>query len=446
MSGMHGLFWRARAGRWGALALAAGVLAGCSVFEGEDRLPGERLPVRAQEAGADAAGLREERPLPAPRTLAAWTQTNANPAHNGGHVAGPGRPAVAWTGDAGTGSSDDSAVTAAPVVAEGRVFTLDAAAEIAAFDAASGAERWRTSLVPNEEEEGEEGFGGGLALAEGRLVITTGFGEVLALDPASGEVFWRRQLGAPMRAGPAVSEGLIVAVTRDSRAFGLALADGAVLWRHQGVEARAGFLGGASPALAGGLAFVPYPSGELVALEARTGRQVWGAVMTGGRRGLARSAITDLTGDPVVAGPLVIAANQSGRIAAFEGSTGQRAWTRAIGATRPIWAAGDSLFLVSDTARAMRLDARSGRTLWERALPAFGDPEDREDPIAYSGPVLVGGRALLTDSEGNLWSLDGTTGEGEIVADLPAGAVTGLVAASGTLYTLTDDADLVALR
>ncbi|GMG84252.1 outer membrane protein assembly factor BamB [Paralimibaculum aggregatum] len=424
---------------------ALALLAGCSLFEDDEVLEGTRLPVR--QAVAQASGdVVIRRPLPPAISIESWTQTGGNAAHNSGHLSAPLGFQKVWSADAGEGISDDSLITSAPVVGNGLVYTLDAAATVSAFDAGTGALRWEADLTPNEDEEGEEGFGGGLALAGDRLVATTGFGEVVVLSSGSGEEVWRRRFGAPFRAGPAVEGGLIVAVTRGSEAFGLALTDGAVLWRVQGVSADAAYLGGASPALAGGGAVVPFASGELVALEARSGRRFWGAVITGGRRGLARAAITDLTGDPVILGPLVVSANQSGRTAALETRTGRRIWTRALGATQPIWAAGDSLWLVSDTAELLRLDAATGQTLWQRALPAFEDEEDREDAITYSGPVVVGGQVILTDSLGNLWSLNAVTGEGGVAAELPEGSITGPVVAGGTIFILDDEAGLHAYR
>jgi outer membrane protein assembly factor BamB len=429
-----------------ALLLAPALLAGCSLWEEEERLAGERVPVRSLPEQGEEGDRVIARPLPPAQAIEAWTQVAANAAHNAGHLAGPAEPARVWSADAGTGSSSDSFITAPPVVGGGLVFALDAAAGIRAVDAASGALRWETSLVPNEEEEGEEGFGGGLALDGGRLFATTGFGEVLALNPASGEVLWRRAFGAPFRAGPAAADGLVVAVSRASTAFALSAQTGEIVWRVQGVGAEAGFLGGASPAVGGGGAVLPFSSGELVAVDAVTGRRLWGAVITGGRRGLARASITDLTGDPVLVGPIVVSANQSGRIAALETRSGRRLWTREIGSTQPIWAAGETLFLVSDTAELMRLDAGTGETLWSRALPAFEDPDDREDPITYSGPVLVSGRLLVTDSLGNLWSVDARTGEGAPVAQVPDGSTTGPVVAGGTVYVLSEDAELHAYR
>ncbi|MCH8169344.1 MAG: PQQ-binding-like beta-propeller repeat protein, partial [Proteobacteria bacterium] len=208
----------------------------------------------------------------------------------------------------------------------------------------------------------------------------------------------------------------------------------------------AGLLGGASPAIAGRLVALPYASGELVGVDGGTGRRLWSAVLSGGRRGLARSAITDISGDPVMVGPYVVAANQSGRMVAIDTRNGQRVWTRGLGSAAPIWAAGDTIFLVSDDAKLMRLSVRDGRTLWFSQLPAYEKPKKFKHPISYSGPVLVGGRLLLTDSVGNLLSFDAVSGAAQTGARIDGGSMTGPVVAGGVVYVLSDNGKLHAFR
>jgi outer membrane protein assembly factor BamB len=384
-------------------------------------------------------------PLPPAQSNTEWTQTNGTASHNLGHLAGPGSLSRAWTGAAGEGGSDDGAITSAPIVVGGNIYTLDAAANVTSFNAGSGAQHWRISLAP-EGESGKEGFGGGLAATGGTIYATTGFGEVLAISAASGEILWRQGFGAPFRAAPAAVQGLVVAVTRDNRSVGLDGATGKIRWRMQAASSEAGLLGGASPAIAGRLVALPFASGELVAVDGGTGRLLWSAVLSGGRRGLARSAITDISGDPVMVGPYVIAANQSGRMIAIDARSGQRVWTRNVGSAAPIWAAGDTIFLVSDDAMLMRVSARDGRTLWLNQMPAYEDPEDFEDPISYSGPVLVGGRLLLTDSLGNVLSFDAASGAALPGARIDGGSLTGPVVANATVYILSDNGTLFAFR
>ncbi len=434
-----------------AAVLAAGCLSasGCGVFdyfEEEEILEGERIRLRDRTTrDATLAATLTAPPIPAPASNNAWTQTNGLPSHAAGHLNGPRALSLSWSKDVGAGSGDDARITSAPVAAGGLIFVMDADATVSALDLSSGAEKWSVDVSP-EGEDGDEGFGGGIALGQNIIVVTTGFGEVLGLSPASGEILWRQALGAPIRSAPAVSGQTAVVVTRDNSAFGINVSDGTVIWRLQGVLAGAGFLGGASPAIAGPLAVLPFTSGELVGASVNTGRRAWSAILSGGRRGLARSAISDITGDPVIAGPIVVAANQSGRIVAIDGRSGSRIWTRSIGAVGPIWAAGETIYIMADDAKLMRLSLVTGDTLFSTQLAEYEDPEDREDPIAYSGPVLVGGQVLVSSSDGELISFDPLTGEERARHDIGDGSVTGPIVVNGWVYVLSDDGVLYAFR
>lgn len=423
-----------------AIALA-GVLSGCGLFDDDERLEGDRIRIRDALTSGQERDLAAATALPAARLNDDWTQTNAQSDHAAGHLSGPSAPRLVWSADAGAGGQ----ITSGPIVVGGRIYTLDGESVVAAFETGSGDNVWRKSLAPEGEGE-DDGFGGGLAADGGRIFATTGFGEVLGIEPASGEVLWRYRASAPFRSSPAAAGGVVVAVTRDNEAVALNAADGQLLWRVAGVTSAAGSLGGASPAISGELVVVPFGSGEVVGVQRSTGRQVWSAVLGGTRRGLARGSIADVTGDPVIAGRAVVAANQSGRMVALDGQTGQRGWTRTLGSTGPLWAAGGSIFVVTDSAVLVRLSLSNGRTVWSTEMPAFEDLEDREDAIAYSGPVLAGGRVFVTDGLGNLLSFDPDTGaQGETV-DLSSGSITGPVVAGGTLYVLSDDGVLQAFR
>jgi len=139
-------------------------------------LPGERISVlrleRQLEPDPRLADLRVE--LPAPVTNPAWPQAGGNPDHAMGHLALADQPREVWRADIGSGSSSDTKLLAQPVIADGRIYTLDTDYQVTAFDPANGKQLWRT----NVERENESGgaLGGGVAFADGRLLATTGFG------------------------------------------------------------------------------------------------------------------------------------------------------------------------------------------------------------------------------------------------------------------------------
>ena len=177
-------------------ALAAG-LAGCGggsltdiskklenpFAKKEKPLPGERIAVITDPTltELDSAGAGPVS-LPQQQANASWSQPGGTPSNNPGHLALSGDVRKVWSADAGTGSSSSGRLSAVPVVADGKVFTLDAAGRVSAFSSASGAKLWATSVTP-ENEKSKEGFGGGLALDGGRLYVATGYGTVVCLDP-----------------------------------------------------------------------------------------------------------------------------------------------------------------------------------------------------------------------------------------------------------------------
>lgn len=428
----------------GVLALAG--LAGCGVFDSEEeRLPGERIPVRqaAPERTAPPERLAEAAALGTPVALSDWTQPNAVASRAPGHIEGPRGLTEAWRTDVGAGSGDGW-ITAPPIVADGTLYALDAEATVTALDAGSGETLWSVSVAP-EGEDGDEGFGGGLAWLDGRVFAATGFGEVVALGARDGAELWRRDLAAPIRAAPAANEGRVIVVTRDSTGFGLDAATGAIDWRVQGAPGATGVLGGASPATSGQIAVLPFASGELVAVLSATGRRLWTEPLSGGP-GLGLTEVTDVAGDPVIFGAGAIASSATGTMVAIDIRNGRRGWRREIGSSNPVWAVAASLFAVDSDARLLRLVGATGETMWSTQLPLWEDPEDRETAIAYGGPVAASGRVYVTSSDGALLAFDAQTGEEVARTDLPGGSITGPVIVGGTLYVLSDDGVVHAFR
>ena len=79
-------------------------------------------------------------------------------------------------------------------------------------------------------------------------------------------------------------------------------------------------------------------------------------------------------------------------------------------------------------------------------LPRYEDPEDLEDPINWFGPVLAGDRLVVASSTGDAISISPYTGQLLGRLDLPGTPTVAPVVADNTLYFLTEDADLVAVR
>lgn len=425
-----------------AAALALGlVLAACQ--RADPPLPGERLPVRPQEATLAATGELRPLALPPARANADWTHPTGTAGGRIEHPALSAAPQLRWSVDIGRGSARRTRLITAPIVGGGLVYALDSAGTLTAVTPA-GRIAWRTSLAP-EGERAEAGFGGGIAYGDGSVFVTTGFAEIVAVDAATGGVRWRYRLEAPARAAPTVADGRVFAVARNDTAIALDAASGQLLWRIAGAGADAALLGGASPAAQGPLVVLPFSSGEILGVVARSGTQAWGQAVTGGRRELVRNRINDVTGDPVIAGDVVYASNQSGRTIALDRLTGERRWTMPEGSYGPAWPVGDSIFLVSDIGTLVRAEAESGRIIWSQQLPQYRDRRQRE-ALVHHGPVLAGGRIWVAGSDRLLRAFDPATGSPLGAVTLPAPAAAGPAIAQGVMYVVTTDGRLHAFQ
>lgn len=433
-----------------ALIVALGGCAGITEFvEGaqDAPLPGERISVialqRTLQPDPNITGVDVR--LPEPRLNEDWPQAGGRPTHAMHHLTGGGTPpSRAWTASAGRGAGAVARLTAAPVVAGGHVFVLDAGGSVAAHRANDGRRIWRYSIVPEGEDRGA--IGGGLAHDGGVLYLATGYGEAIALEAESGAEVWRRKIGTPLRGSPTVAAGRLFTVTYDNQLYALDAEDGDVAWTHVGIAEDAGIVGAASPAVDGGVVVAPYSSGELVALRIENGRPVWADSLTrvGGATPLAE--LNDINGSPVIDREIVVAAGHAGRMVAIDLRSGARLWEQEIASLQTPWVAGDFVFVVTTEAQVICLARDTGRIRWVRQLPRYEDEERRRDSIEWSGPVLASERLFVVSSRGDGVFVSPYDGETVDRVELPDGTSLPPVVAGGTIYVLTDDGDLVAYR
>lgn len=427
--------------------LAPLALAGCSSWFGEAKkpLPGKRIDVLPPHQGLAVSPNDTARVVvPEPMRNASWPVPGGNAAHAMGSLALGADLHEVWRASIGQGAAYRRMLTASPVVSGGTVFTMDAAGIVTAIRFADGRRLWRRN--PKAPKDRSQNVGGGLSIAGDLLYAATGRAELVAIEAKTGAIRWRQPIDEPARAAPAIGDGKLFLPTMNGELLALSADKGERLWSHRSEIAPVGVLGEPTPALAGDLVIAGFSSGELSAFDATSGVVQWsdnlGATF-GAESPANLSAVRAL---PVVNNGVAYAVSLGGLLVAEDIHSGRRVFFREVASGETPALAGDWLFLLSTSQHLAAIGRTDGLVRWITEMPSFKNPKHERGPILWHGPLLAGGRLLLAGDNGELASVEPTSGAILERRRLPGPAALAPVVADATLLLLLRDGTLTAWR
>ena len=121
-------------------------------------------------------------------------------------------------------------------------------------------------------------------------------------------------------------------------------------------------------------------------------------------------------------------------------------WDREVVGIESPWVAGDYLYLLTTQSEVVAISRINGKVHWVRGLPRHEDPEELEDPIIWSGPVLASDRLIVAGSNQEALAISPYSGRILGVVEMPDSVTIAPIVANGSVYFLADDAKLVAYR
>ena len=397
--------------------------------------------------------------LPDPMTLDQWALPGGTPEQAPMHTDAGKDLAVAWKKGFGSSRGRNAHVMAPPVAVNGKIYVMDGHAAVSALDARTGAQVWKVDLRGKSRRD-TVAFGGGLAIAEGKVVVTSGYRFVTQLNADTGEVLWRTAVEQPIHSAPTISGGRIFTVAIDNTLLTFDFATGKEGWTYQALSESARILAASSPAVSGDTVVAAFGSGELIALRAANGNDLWSDSLSRASRTNALSEIRDIAGRPVIYQGDVVAVSHSGVLSSTDLRTGQTRWSLPItGITTP-WVAGDVVYVVDMAGKLYCLARETGLAYWVTDLGLgrekagfFGNLGRQASktnkagtrPI-WSSPILASGRIVLASNTGELVAVNARSGEVEKSVKLGEPVTVGPIALGENLYFVTDEARHIAVR
>jgi outer membrane protein assembly factor BamB len=248
-----------------------------------------------------------------------------------------------------------------PIVVKDRLYFMDKDGTFRALNADTGKVEWKRKIGSLNASAP--------AFAKGRLfAVNLEPHQAVALRPRKrgSKVLWRRTLPGRSESSPLLYNGRVIFGCESGDIFALDEKTGKERWT---VSTAGPVKGGL--ALHGGTVFAANYAGEIYAIDASNGKVRWTANTQGG--GLLRGGGVYST--PAVAWGRVYLGSLDGRIYSYVEKTGELAWSHSTGAeVYPSPAVADTpnspptVYAGSQDKHFYALDARTGELRWEHPL------------------------------------------------------------------------------
>lgn len=435
-----------------AISALCCVLAACSSTQAlfgdppEEILEGERMTILELQEQLEPDPVLQTSQISFPQEWQNqfWPQYYGYPNHAMGHLSLGQELKRVWSADIGAGKTDENPLVAPPIVADGGVFTLDTQLRVSAFKVENGKKLWSQKIRLPKQERGNS-IGGGLAYTSARLYLTIGTKRAFVLDPQNGSILHTFELPSPARAAPSVLDGRVYFQTLDNRLSVFDTETFEPVWNYTGFNETTSLLGAPSPAIDKDVVLSAFTTGEIVAMQNVNGQTLWSDNLSTVRRSGSLSMISDVRGGVVIDKGLVYAISHAGKMVAIDLLTGRRVWQKEIGGSQTPWSVGNVVYVVTNDQQLVALSRLDGRIYWVRPLPKFKD-KDQKHPYIWYGPVMAGGRLIVTSNNDIAYEVNPVTGEVLKTLDLNVDSATSPIVVNDTLYIISEKGRLLAYR
>lgn len=332
-----------------------------------------------------------------------------------------------WSRSIGDGQGDGY-YRLNPLLADGVIYAVSSDGELAAFDAASGRERWGVEL--------ELPISGGVGKYRDALFLGGADGLVIKLSADDGSELWRATVSGEILAAPQSNGSVVVAQAYDGKLIGFDFETGERLWTYSNDVPVLTLRGTSTPVIYNDIAIAAFADGKVIAVSLASGSVVWEArvAIAQGRSEIER--IVDIDGTMATQGVELYVASYQGRLVALEMRAGRKLWQRNVSAVSGV-SVGFGNVYVADEDGTVSAFLRNGQGVrWQNIDLGYRE---------LSRPTPISSYVAVVDFEGYLHLLSQVDGVivGRARPDSD-GARADMIASGNVLYVYGNSGELVA--
>ena len=242
----------------------------------------------------------------------------------------------------------------------------------------------------------------------------------------NGQLKWSFTAGSVVISCPAIANGVVYVGSADGNLYALNATTGTQLWNYT-VD-----LGYSSPAVVNGVVYVGSEDGNVYALNATTGTQLWNfTTVWNNQNG------NSIESSPAVANGVVYVGSLDNNVYALNATTGAKVWNYTTGSA--VWpspaVSNGVVYVGSNNGNVYAINATTGTKLWNYTAGR----------LVWSSPAIANGIVYAGSDDGNLYAINATTGTelwnyttGNPVFSSPA-------VSNGVVYVGSEDDHLYAI-
>ena len=259
-----------------------------------------------------------------------------------------------------------------PAVSRDVVFVASETKGVEAFERTGFHRKWQFYT--------KNGVDGELLLDNNVLYFGAMDGNFYALDAEFGKVLWKYETKTPVFARATIANKRVYLTTSDDIIYCLEQATGKWIWHYKrGGNFITTVHGNSTPAIDGGLAYVGFSDGYLVALNAADGNLVWEQKIHRGTK------FTDVDAMVLLDGDRLYVPSYDGELYALERAKGRVLWHIDVGGSKKVLMDDKNLYLASSNGNIYSINKDTGKQGWKFELDS-GTPTNliqRDNYLAF---------------------------------------------------------------
>ncbi len=302
-----------------------------------------------------------------------------------------------WTGFGSTANDD---FVFAPVIKNNKIYTLNAAGKMVAYDLSSGEKLWKSRVFASKFLKNYRSPK--IYLADDKIFATAGVNKIAAVSAIDGQILWSKDIASIPVSAPVSDGEMVYFTTNDNKLYALNAKDGEIQWISSAIMRSTAIFGAADPVFYKDQIIAAFSSGEVYALKKKTGELLWSQELNVSKANSSDFYLNDIDATPVIKGNRMFVIGNGGVMMAIDLTNGNYLWRKEIAGIVDFWAAGDFLFVIDNDNKLLSVQQKSGAIKWISQLPNLEKDKKPESKLIYNGVVMMGDKLVISGTDGQL--------------------------------------------